>query len=648
MATDIDYDKLAAETGGEIVVDYDNLAKEHGGVVGEKPAAPQEGKGHYLSDLAQPAVDLEAKLHERGATMANAPLLAKPASYINQLAGGIGDAVTGLAETATNLIPQKAQAAIGNVLEAPAQAVSSGIGKLGRIIPSGAKQGASDIVQGAGELSKEHPILSEYAKAIPNVLTLGLPLGKGAETIGRKATGMVGEGLEKLGKTGLAGEMKITKPVAKKAYGGTLEEQKQGIIDDIVKFDLHSPTGNFKNMAEKAQSKASENFAKADEIVKEIAAKPDAPIVNPLNVAKANIAELPIAAGSEDAAALYMEKIANDFAKKGFDQDGSIENLVKAKKYLNADGQIFANGPMASDADNMQRTIRKSMYLSIVDEIAKISPEIKQLNTDGKRLLDISSAADEAAARKTNHSLVGLAGLAAGGGAYAHGGTPEAIAAALAATMATRAAGQGRLASVGINAGKLLQGASKLGLKDGSSSIIPDYETIGKKLGTALRSKKSPGLPGILGNERGSVGGDAAGKVAQQSYGFTPAIKDPLTGEIYQGALGHKYILNKYIPKDSYDATWKKLMSDNKGNYNDNIGFVDKDGNFIPRQKAEQLAEAELAKRTSPSLATQFHNSEEGSSALPTLAATGAVSGAALTAGLLAKKRLDEQKAKRK
>jgi hypothetical protein len=68
---------------------------------------------------------------------------------------------------------------------------------------------------------------------------------------------------------------------------------------------------------------------------------------------------------------------------------------------------LFKSGPMVSDADALERGIRKKMYLALVDAIGEASPAAKQLNKDGKRLLDINAVASDAASRTTNRNKPG-------------------------------------------------------------------------------------------------------------------------------------------------------------------------------------------------------------------------------------------------
>lgn len=73
------------------------------------------------------------------------------------------------------------------------------------------------------------------------------------------------------------------------------------------------------------------------------------------------------------------------------------------------------------------------------------------------------------------------------------------------------------------------------------------------------------------------------------SSGFgIAAIKDPMTGKIYTGDWrGHKGVLNKAENETIRKRLWEELFKDNSGRYSDYVGFVNKNGVFISREKAE-------------------------------------------------------------
>jgi hypothetical protein len=139
---------------------------------------------------------------------------------------------------------------------------------------------------------------------------------------------------------------------------------------------------------------------------------------------------------------------------------------------------------------------------------------------------------------------------------------------------------------------------------------------------------KTPTSPfSLLGNESGAVGSIGT---AQEQMGLTPAIKDPTTGEIYEGDWrGHKGALNKAPDEITRNSLWGELFKDNAGKPTDYVGFINKEGKFMSRAEAEA--------RISNTMGGGFHDfteSELGSTALKMLGLTAGISGAALGTGL--------------
>jgi hypothetical protein len=126
--------------------------------------------------------------------------------------------------------------------------------------------------------------------------------------------------------------------------------------------------------------------------------------------------------------------------------------------------------------------------------------------------------------------------------------------------------------------------------------------------------------------EEGSIGG------IPEIVG-TPAIKDPISGKIYTGGWrGHKDALAKAEDETIRTRLSHEFFLDNTNTPTENVGFVDKKGNFISRAEAEKMLE-----NKSKSLAAMFH--DEGKTALKMLGASAAASGAGLTGYALYKSR---------
>jgi len=127
--------------------------------------------------------------------------------------------------------------------------------------------------------------------------------------------------------------------------------------------------------------------------------------------------------------------------------------------------------------------------------------------------------------------------------------------------------------------------------------------------------KKSGNQPGdvaswhILGNEKGGIGG-------VPDFIGTPAIRDPKTGKVYTGNWrGHKDAIIKGENGDIQKRLQWEHFLDNTGKPTENVGFIDKNGNFISRAEAEKI----ISKPRSP--VQMFH--DEGLSNLKILGATG-------------------------
>lgn len=400
-----------------------------------------------------------------------------------------------------------------------------GVSKADEAISGAVASKVAPAAQKIGKVLESQPgwlkDVEEGAMAAPGIIPAGALIGsaaKGAGAIAKGATEVGGKGLRTAGKEILAGEMKIKQHLAQKAYGKTLLEKKKKLIGDIEKYGLDSPTGNFGGMANKAQQMASERLAQSDKIIEEISkgtaaakgvlAKP-APKVNPYNILSEAKKDLPEAAlGKSKQAEGIIDNILKDAEERGWNQNTTVSDLVKVKKKLDPDGNLFKMGPSASDADNLERSIRKSMYMKVLDAIDGIDPRVRAINREAKELLDIKAIADDAAGRALNRKGMSLsdwvlasAGL---GGSYV-ASTPGAALAAGGGILAKKLASQGRGASTLIRTG---QGVGKVA------------DVMGADVGKGMRS-----LKGLLGNERGAVG---AGKPKTLSAKDVEEIADNL------------------------------------------------------------------------------------------------------------------------
>ena len=326
----------------------------------------------------------------------------------------------------------------------------------------GAAYGAGSSAYQQAENGDIDPVKTAEAAGV------GLATGAATTGLGGLAKKGVGEGLENLGKTVKGGELKITNAIAKKSYGADLMEKKQTIINDAAEFGVTH--GNNEDGAADALAKASQRFDKADEIGTALAADPNTPKLNPAEVAMNGI-DLKLApTGKRKQAAGIIDNVLSDMADDGHDQPVTLDQLIQAKKNLNADGKLFANGP-GSDADVLDRTIRQKMYLNIVDAIGEISPEIKSMNTEGKRLLDVNAAFSNAASRNANHDAAGLTDFILGGASIAH---PGSLAVTAPLFVTKKLTGNGRAGNFLINTGRGLQGKTDNSIDATLANLKPE------------------------------------------------------------------------------------------------------------------------------------------------------------------------------
>jgi hypothetical protein len=135
-----------------------------------------------------------------------------------------------------------------------------------------------------------------------------------------------------------------------------------------------------------------------------------------------------------------------------------------------------------------------------------------------------------------------------------------------------------------MNEGKRIK---RSGNKPGDVSAwhkLGDNPTIGESI--PVRGEKKKTIGDIIGNERGAVGG------MSDNFVGTPAIRDPETGKIYTGGWrGHKDAITKGETSAIQERLKHQHFLDNSDKPTENVGFVDKKGNFISRSEAEKIAE---------------------------------------------------------
>jgi hypothetical protein len=352
--------------------------------------------------------------------------------------------------------------AIGAVYSKGFETLGKGYQKLPPIVKKGVNlTGIPAVIKAIpGAIEKGNEVLPQTAKdALVTTTNIAgyIPAVKGVRMAeqGTKAGLMkTGEGLESLGKMVKPGELKMTKPVANKAYGKTLDEKKQTIVNDIAEFGTTKLTN--KRSAIDAMEKAQQRFDKADEIATTLKSNPNTPLTNIDNVLLKDIDVEKLAdIDLEDSAIEYIQSLVSKMDKKGFRGEVTLDQLVKAKQSLNRQGKVFGHGPAPTDEDALKQAIKKKMYLNLVDAIGELSPEIKAMNQEGKRLLDVHAALTGAASREANLNAAGLTDWVVGGASIAN---PGSLAVTAPLLVTKKALSGGRFGNLSINAGRFLQG----------------------------------------------------------------------------------------------------------------------------------------------------------------------------------------------
>jgi hypothetical protein len=426
-----------------------------------------------------------------------------PVSKIWQTAGQVGKTATGAVgrglETLSNITKpvlqgvansdafKLARPAVSTIpaLSIPYNAVALAGGNEKFEVPQLLKSKSVDLKNTYDIFKKDNPELSANLEAGVNILGGmafgGTPKGRILDFVREGKTipatisnipKVAGESVENFGKIVKYGETKIPTSIAKKSYGADLMEKKNQIINDIADFGITK--GNNEESAADALAKAQERFDKADEIAGNLAADPNTEQVIPSKIALQGIDPKKIAStGSRKAAQNIINDIETEMAEDGHAKPGTLTDLIKAKQNLNNDGMLFVNGPAETSADALNKAIRKKMYLNIVDAIGGISPEIKAMNTEGKRLLDVHAALSNAASRVANHDAIGLTDFILGGASIAH---PGSLAVSAPLFIAKKSLSNGRAGNLLINAGRGMAGKTEKTIA-GSLGDITAQET---------------------------------------------------------------------------------------------------------------------------------------------------------------------------
>jgi len=390
---------------------------------------------------------------------------------------------------------------IGENVEAPlGAAVRTASNAAGEFIPKPIKKAGEwfagkaietpGIKQAAEFANEKIPESTKYnlgtTAGIASLLTAkpGLKVATEIEKRVLSTPKFVGKGVEKFGKFVKGGEAKIPASIAKNSYGRNLMEQKNTIINDLA--DYGETKGGNLTSAKKALSDAEARLHLAEQYGMNLKDDPTIPKYNPSAVATKglDVSKLVNVEFVNDGEAL-VKTILNDWERRGLNMPGGIDNMIEAKRSLNRQGDLFSKG-LYSRPELAARIIKKNMYFNLIDEMGKVSPEIKALNTEAKHLLDVHEALSAAASRVSNHDAVGLTDHVLGIASLTHPGT------AVPLFVAKKLTGNGKAGNLLIRAGRFLQGKKDNSI--GATLRKTAYFDRANNLSTAWEGKEA-GLP---------------------------------------------------------------------------------------------------------------------------------------------------------
>jgi hypothetical protein len=281
----------------------------------------------------------------------------------------------------------------------------------------------------------------------------------------RNTSRAVGETMGKASDRFLSGELKIKQSLAKSAYGDNIIDKKMGILQTIKDHDLIMPTGNFEKATNKAQGIINNIESQRNALLDQI---PDEFVPTDIlkKTEKMGIpgAEGGVALGKSDQAQAIINGILADAKKAGLDQPTNAKGLMKIRKLLDPDGDMFDKGAFISKDDKLDDKIRKSMYFDILDAVEEKNTTVRELGREEKRLMDAKAILTDARSRIANRYPVSFADWATGflgrdvgklaaaagvaeGAHWAGVPTPEAIMGAVSLYGLKKAGEQGRAAA---------------------------------------------------------------------------------------------------------------------------------------------------------------------------------------------------------
>jgi hypothetical protein len=285
------------------------------------------------------------------------------------------------------------------------------------------------IKQGAEAYGKWHAGLSSDAqKDVDAGLNVAgvLPIAKSAQLAGKAgevagkavqgARQAVGGAVENAGKSLMQAGMK-PKDVTAKLAGPTVEKGAENLVSDIGKYNLESPVGGYKGIAEKSQKRIDAEKGAAGNEVERFAAENswvkhdiDESIINFMDdIQNGNMDDV---FGSEPEALAHADKIFQALERRGLTGEQPIGNLPKIKDVItNYAGGLFGKGKYGVASDPLPKKVGELMYLQFKKDLEKYVPEVEGHNRTIHDLINVNKAANEAVKRIGNKDKIGLSDL---------------------------------------------------------------------------------------------------------------------------------------------------------------------------------------------------------------------------------------------
>lgn len=371
-------------------------------------------------------------------------------------------------------------------------------------------------------------------------------------------------------------------------------EFKKGASNEL--YTKYGVFGNAKQVKQQWQTKIDDTYNQVKDKIENSATAQDPENYTFINDVFAEAKKSAVKYGKSKTAIAkidqQLEGLKKDFAESYPDGKINILDAQLEKQFVGKKGDWLSNA--GKIGGNPEAALGAQAHNALYDALKQLienkgSPGIKELNKQLSEMIPMERAASKQVlinSRKNPISLDDYIGGLAVAGSAAHGNLlPAALTAA-------------NVVSKSPNVAKLLSKTAK-----------------------------------ALKNQRGAVGG------VSDDFVGTPAIRDPQTGKIYLGGWrGHKDAIIKGETSEIQERLKYQHFLDNSNKPTDNVGFIDKKGNFVSRAEAE----AAIAKPKTPA---QMYHDEWGKvgkkgdkySALKTMAATGATAAGGLTLMEIAK-----------